>query len=355
MKLFEQMQNEITLNKCTDRSYVVTFDQSFVSFYEALKLDGLVTEQMSTDADPQGIHITDCRLNGGVQIIIDRHYMFDRDKPFTVNVSGLKEYVDVVESVLKRYGQLLGEDIKPKQVKTEIEYHNKLNPKLWENGHNPEKAKLKSEVSKKLKEIADQFVEYLNLPDLEVKDVIVTGSNANFNWNPHSDIDVHVVVDMDQVKEQYGSIIEDFFETKRFYWNDQHDITIRKLPVELYVQGEDDLVATAVWSINDNKWVVQPKYTKPTVDSWEVKSKAADWINKIDNMSQHSRGDRADEMLSKLNRYRRAGLSSKGELSVENLVYKTLRNLGYIEQLAKYRSDEFDRQLSIEDEEWWKG
>ena len=48
---------------------------------------------------------------------------------------------------------------------------------------------------------------------------------------------------------------------------------------------------------------------------------------------------------------RKAGLAQAGEFSVENLTYKTLRNLGYLDRLWNAGVEAEDRDLSLESEE----
>jgi hypothetical protein len=54
-----------------------------------------------------------------------------------------------------------------------ITVNSTLNPKLWEKGV------LKPEIAAKLKEIAKAFIEFVRV-GLDIEDVTVTGSNANF-------------------------------------------------------------------------------------------------------------------------------------------------------------------------------
>jgi hypothetical protein len=49
---------------------------------------------------------------------------------------------------------------------------------------------------------------------------------------------------------------------------------------------------------------------------------------------------------------RKAGLEKGGEFSTENIVFKTLRSSGALEKLNNCKTSIFDRELSIEDEEW---
>jgi hypothetical protein len=50
----------------------------------------------------------------------------------------------------------------------------------------------------------------------------------------------------------------------------------------------------------------------------------------------------------KITKMRKAGLERAGEWSVENLVFKILRNLGLIDQIAEKIRELEDQQLSLE-------
>ena len=69
----------------------------------------------------------------------------------------------------------------------EYETQSELNPKLWTDGVFNKKLRLQ------LLKIARAFYKFLGV-DVEVKDVTLTGSNANYNWTKHSDIDLHLII-----------------------------------------------------------------------------------------------------------------------------------------------------------------
>jgi hypothetical protein len=56
----------------------------------------------------------------------------------------------------------------------------------------------------------------------------------------------------------------------------------------------------------------------------------------------------AEDMWNDIKRMRKAGLESGGEFSVENIVFKMLRNQGWLEKLNNYVGELQDQQLSIE-------
>ena len=69
----------------------------------------------------------------------------------------------------------------------EYETHGELNPKLWVDD------KLRNDLRKGFLKIAHHFYEFLEI-DVPIQDIILIGSNANYNWTKYSDIDLHVIV-----------------------------------------------------------------------------------------------------------------------------------------------------------------
>ena len=75
---------------------------------------------------------------------------------------------------------------------------------------------LKEEVRSKLLEITNEFLEYLGI-EFFVYDIHLTGSLANYNWSTYSDLDIHIIVDLDEFsngKEKtttYNEIVREFF------------------------------------------------------------------------------------------------------------------------------------------------
>ena len=92
--------------------------------------------------------------------------------------------------------ELVLEKIKPEEVNlNSFESKNRLNPKIWSSN------KLKTDVKKQLLKIADDFFDSLDIPWVDIKDIRLTGSLANYNWSEYSDLDVHLIVDYNDVED----------------------------------------------------------------------------------------------------------------------------------------------------------
>lgn len=221
-----------------------------------------------------------------------------------------------------------------------VTVNRRLNPKLWD------KDQLKPEIIEKLKEIALAFEEFIGV-DLEVIDYTVTGSNANFTWTEHSDLDLHLIIPGEPTDEQ-----RELFNAKKALWGEQHDIRIKGLPVECYVQGEDEPHhSTGVYSISQEKWLVVPKKVQPKVDDAAVSAKysALDHDVRVALASKDLEKLRA--VKDKITKMRKAGLERAGEWSTENLVFKLLRNAQAIDRISSAIHDLEDQELSLEQQD----
>ena len=218
-----------------------------------------------------------------------------------------------------------------------ITVNRRLNPKIW-NGDTLDLA-----VAQKLKEIALAFEEFIGI-DLNVVDYTITGSNANYTWTEHSDLDLHLIV-----AGEVGEGARELFNAKKALWGEQHNITIKGLPVECYVQGrEEEHHSTGVYSIANNRWLVEPKKIKPEVDDSAVEAKKDSLIHDIETALLSKDLNKLRLVKEKITNMRKAGLERAGEWSVENLVFKILRNLGLIDEITDKIRELEDQELSLE-------
>ena len=134
---------------------------------------------------------------------------------------------------------------------------------------------LNPKVRNKLLRIATDFFKSLELPEnVKLKDVIFTGSLANFNWSKFSDIDLHLILDYNEIGGD-KAFVEEFFWAHKDIWNNEHDIMVYGYPVEIYVQdAKAEITATAIYSVANDKWILEPKKEKFNLDKGLLKTKA---------------------------------------------------------------------------------
>lgn len=221
-----------------------------------------------------------------------------------------------------------------------VTVNRRLNPKIWQDDN------LDPQVVDKLRDIAQAFEEFVGI-DLDVVDYTLTGSNANYTWTEYSDLDLHIIVSGSPSDEQ-----RELFNAKKALWSEQHDITIKGLPVECYIQGEkEEHHSTGVYSLVKNQWLVEPKKIKPKVDDASVEAKKDGIMREIEQAMLSKELAKLRTVKDKVTKMRKAGLARTGEWSVENLVFKILRNLGVIDAVAEKIRELEDSELSLEQQD----
>ena len=222
-----------------------------------------------------------------------------------------------------------------------VTFHDKLNPKLW-NG-----TKLRPDVREQLIVIAQDFLQELGVNDLDVKDITISGSNAAFSYTKHSDLDLHILVDMGNLPT--NEVYKELFNAKKTIYNDTHDIKINNIPVELYVQdSRQPVVSLGEYSVMNDEWIKIPTKRRSDFDQTATKSKYEKLLSLIEIALKSKKYSKVKHIIDTIKRYRQAGLDKGGEFGPENLAYKMLRSQGYITKLYELRDKLHSEKLSFE-------
>jgi hypothetical protein len=229
------------------------------------------------------------------------------------------------------------------KISDAVQLHDRLNPALFHDDH------MREDVRGKLLEIAHEFIDYLGVNDLNVRDITVSGSNAAYSYTQHSDIDLHVVVDMKRLPDD--EIYQELFTAKKNLFNSDHHIKIKGYDVELYVQDSNKPVRTlGEYSVLNDEWNKFPSRRRANFDESAVKHKF-DKLAHLASVALRSNDvDALGELLGTIKRYRQAGLDEHGEWGPENLAYKALRSQGIIDRLYDHVDHLRDRELSLDEE-----
>ena len=224
-------------------------------------------------------------------------------------------------------------------TKRNIAYHRTLNQDVWKG------RELRPEVRYKLLTVAKHFLQYLDVPDFKLLDIYLRGSLANYNYTDFSDFDLHLVTDFETVN---CDLAEAFFKAKKQLYNDQHDIYIKGHEVELYVEDKDEQSASeTLYSLLDDRWIKPPKFKRPSFDRSAINHKTSMLMHEIDDAIISDDPEDLAGLKEKIQKMRKSGLAMGGEYSVENLVFKILRNNKYIDKLNNALIAKQDHEMSL--------
>lgn len=224
---------------------------------------------------------------------------------------------------------------------------NDLNRRIWDDDD-----EIKSDLRKGLMKIAKDYLEFLDI-DIELSDLILTGSLANYNWSKYSDFDLHLLFDFSEVDENI-ELVKKYLDAKEKVWKLQHDLSLENYPVELYCQDINQKhTSTGIYSIMQNRWIKKPKKENFEPDEDLIKNKARKIMDSIKdleddfitNVDSEIILGKFDKIWKKIKDARQAGLEKEGEYSIENLIFKLLRRNGYIERLLNIKTKSYDKQF----------
>ena len=272
-------------------------------------------------------------------VFIDNEAKEEPKKPKgTFDLSKIDRLKEAIDIVLGGTDDLMAFDVQ-----------RDLQQKIWNNDET-----VRPGVKAALMDIVEEFMEGLDL-DVDVKDVIITGSIANYNWSKFSDIDIHILLDFKEVNDN-EEMVKRFFDSVRSNWNKLHNIHVKGHEVEIYIQAEHEPhISTGVYSLLDDRWLVKPKKIRPAIDRATATKKMRHMAREIDKLSAvfdsgeyEGAFDMAERIKNKLKKMRLGGLERSGIYSPENLAFKMLRRSGDIEQLFSIYTQAYDKIYSLD-------
>lgn len=220
-----------------------------------------------------------------------------------------------------------------------IEFNKELNPKLFTNRN------LRPEVRQKLLDIARDFKQYCEV-DFPIDDIQITGSQVSYHYTEESDLDLHLIVDYDKI--DCDRELAELFDTKRHLYEREYNISIRDIPVGLYVENQATPgVSGGQYSVIQDQWIKEPKPFTGEIDQAEFAKDLNTWEKTIEKILGLNDVKLAKKCLKSLRNYRKLGLKTTGEYGTENLVYKALRRSGSLADLSDRVDQAHARDLSI--------
>jgi hypothetical protein len=247
-------------------------------------------------------------------------------------------------------------EINPEQINLlSFKPKERLNSKFF-----PNENKLNSRVRLKLLDIADDFIEYLNIPFVKPLDIVLVGSIVSYQWSKYSDVDLHIVYDFDDISDK-KVFVREYFDSKKNLWNSERKIKIYGYEVECYVEDiHDNTVSNGRYSIEKNTWSQFPSKLPPI--KWEkyyIKEKSAkfiDLIEKYENEFEENKDnehkllelvEKTNKLWTKIKAIRKDSVEKQGEMGSGNIIFKVLRRTHYLNRLYKLKMDLYTFNRSI--------
>lgn len=227
-----------------------------------------------------------------------------------------------------------------------------LNPKIWETDD-----KLKPEIRKALLQLTKDFIKFVKIKHLKLADISLTGSLAAYTWNDFSDLDLHIIFNLSNF-ERHRKFLMEYLQAKKAIWNYTHDIKIKGYKVELYPHDVTDPRDQAGdYSVIKDSWTKKPELKQePEIDKQLIRKKYQDIVDTILWIEEKSKKssadyktviDEIDAFMTKLSDKRNAALRAYGEKCIENIVFKLLRNNGFLERLSQLKTDIYDKAITV--------
>lgn len=229
-----------------------------------------------------------------------------------------------------------------KKLIEQIELHETLNPKLWDLNT----FKLRPEVKSKLENIVSTFIDYVDFP-IDIVDVELVGSNCSYNYTPHSDIDLHIIANFENVSDE-EALITAFYNSKKASFNSAYDIKIRGIDVEMYIQDVNaGITSNGIYSLTDDEWIKKPEKLTSIPDI-DVSEPVAKWQTKIKDILENGTLDDVNDAINQIYRVRHQSIAADGEFGKGNIIFKEIRNLGLLDALKTAKIEFSAKQLSLE-------
>lgn len=227
-------------------------------------------------------------------------------------------------------------------LKYNVSYSDKLNSKLFGLDR-----KLYSDISDKINKIVNEFLEYADVKDIKIYDIRLVGSNASYNYNEDSDLDIHIVTDLSKIANP-EKIARLYLDTIKRDFKEDYDIKIKGIDVELYVEDINSSAnSNGIYSVTDDEWIKFPVVTEypsseQIAQAEEIEEAIIDIINRTNDP------DDLDTILDSIYLMRKDALLTDGENSPTNIAFKSLRNKGILNRTNKELNNKISKNLSLE-------
>ena len=161
-----------------------------------------------------------------------------------------------------------------------------LNKDIWDDSN-----ELIPAVKKKLFQRVYKFKEILldDGVDFEIKDIVILGSNANYNYTRYSDIDLHIVADLSKYQDNISDLLTKLYNAYKTLFNNKYTPMINGHEVEIYVEKDSiNANSNGIYSLF-NGWLKEP-IMDDIPDDVELEPELTQWLDRAKKLLNTSVG-----------------------------------------------------------------
>ena len=234
------------------------------------------------------------------------------------------------------------------EMNEKFEQHPGLNEKIWDAN-----SLLRPEIKQAVEAIVQQFCEDSNfLSRDDIEQIKIVGSNASYNYNEDSDLDVHIVVDMKRYvdTDKDKTFVKFASDGEKTLFNKRYELNIDGIGVEMYVEDvSSPATSNGVYDVEKDEWVKFPERvdeTKIDYTDEEYEKEYEIYKSKVEVAVTSEDIKEIQGVVNDLYKMRAESLSTSGEPGMYNQIFKDLRKEGLLEKIRHRLVELKSKQLS---------
>lgn len=298
-------------------------------------------ERFQAEADKYEQATQGMKVKGHTMQNMMKGYGEQYDKQIHTLENKIKKFTHKKERVERKRSKI-GASTKETAAKNPIQYKGRLNSKIFNS-----EGTLHPDVKEALEKVAKAYIKFVYLKHLKVRDLVLKGSSANFNYSSFSDIDLNLVV-TNELSDQDVRTISD----RNQLWKQKYGkIRVKGIEVEPGILPVSKKVASAgMFSVRHNQWISKPEYNKPKYSKSKVNKIFKAWARDIEKAIKSGDPRAVGQVYNIIAKERDDALhepNGKKEFSEVNLAFKKLRAAGVIDKLKAFREMKQVEDLSL--------
>ena len=227
-----------------------------------------------------------------------------------------------------------------------LEYHDILNPMIW----TPNYTMIQS-VHDKIMEICNSYITFIQLPREYITDIVCKGSNANYTYTKYSDIDIHIQFDVEKISCDTNLVSKYFIMCSKLWSTKYSSIKVKGCNVEIIATDDQEHhhSSDGVYSLLSNVWIQKPINNQIKDIDGKIINETESYLKTLDTLflNPEKNIEQINTLIKTLKNLRSNPPDNNFEYNKYNIIFKDLRNKGYIKKLNEYKQIVKTSKLSL--------